>query len=308
MNQRNDGSVSILACIEREERIVPLKILDYFMTYEINETHDPNLNSWIESANDPNTDFPIQNLPVRTISGRERSGRDRRRYRRPDFRSLRCAASWAFSTTCSGAGRRSDCTMGSICPTFSEWTPAGIVGGSPSSKPDTPERCKFLYAGAVAQCLTADFAGKYRHALRDRRLHRLLLLDLSRDECRLDVSARQSAAAELQICADRLSRAGFVHRASGTRFNGRTGKPVRRRKAAGVISRAKISITRWRSASLSGRGMSLASRSRSARRRSISSACASSTTGRRATSRRGNTSRSDRFSQRILPRRSRRLS
>jgi len=34
------------------------------MTYEINETHDPNLKSWIESANDPNTDFPIQNLPL----------------------------------------------------------------------------------------------------------------------------------------------------------------------------------------------------------------------------------------------------
>ncbi|MGB7207591.1 MAG: fumarylacetoacetase [Pyrinomonadaceae bacterium] len=30
---------------------------------EINETHDPNLKSWVESANDPNTDFPIQNLP-----------------------------------------------------------------------------------------------------------------------------------------------------------------------------------------------------------------------------------------------------
>jgi fumarylacetoacetase len=29
----------------------------------INETHDPNLKSWVESANDPNTDFPIQNLP-----------------------------------------------------------------------------------------------------------------------------------------------------------------------------------------------------------------------------------------------------
>jgi fumarylacetoacetase len=33
------------------------------MTYEINETHDPNLKSWIESANLPDTDFPIQNLP-----------------------------------------------------------------------------------------------------------------------------------------------------------------------------------------------------------------------------------------------------
>ena len=33
------------------------------MTYEINETHDPNLKSWVESANAPDTDFPIQNLP-----------------------------------------------------------------------------------------------------------------------------------------------------------------------------------------------------------------------------------------------------
>ena len=33
------------------------------MTYEINETHDPNLKSWIESANQPDTDFPVQNLP-----------------------------------------------------------------------------------------------------------------------------------------------------------------------------------------------------------------------------------------------------
>jgi fumarylacetoacetase len=32
--------------------------------YQINETHDPNLKSWLESANDPSTDFPLQNLPV----------------------------------------------------------------------------------------------------------------------------------------------------------------------------------------------------------------------------------------------------
>ncbi|MEM0983724.1 MAG: fumarylacetoacetase [Planctomycetota bacterium] len=33
------------------------------MPYEIDETHDPSLESWVESANDPETDFPIQNLP-----------------------------------------------------------------------------------------------------------------------------------------------------------------------------------------------------------------------------------------------------
>jgi fumarylacetoacetase len=31
--------------------------------HEINETHDINLKSWVESANAPDTDFPIQNLP-----------------------------------------------------------------------------------------------------------------------------------------------------------------------------------------------------------------------------------------------------
>ncbi len=30
----------------------------------VNETHDINLKSWIESANAPDTDFPLQNLPV----------------------------------------------------------------------------------------------------------------------------------------------------------------------------------------------------------------------------------------------------
>src|SRR5437016_6186928 len=36
----------------------------------INETHDPNLKSWVESANEPGTEFPIQNLPW-CIIGRE---------------------------------------------------------------------------------------------------------------------------------------------------------------------------------------------------------------------------------------------
>ena len=34
----------------------------------INETHDPNLKSWVDSANDPDTDFPIQNLPYCRIA------------------------------------------------------------------------------------------------------------------------------------------------------------------------------------------------------------------------------------------------
>ena len=33
------------------------------MSAETNRTHDPTLRSWVDSANDPATDFPIQNLP-----------------------------------------------------------------------------------------------------------------------------------------------------------------------------------------------------------------------------------------------------
>jgi fumarylacetoacetase len=33
------------------------------MTYSINETHDPALRSWVESANAPGAEFPIQSLP-----------------------------------------------------------------------------------------------------------------------------------------------------------------------------------------------------------------------------------------------------
>ena len=33
------------------------------MSLLIEDSHDPALQSWVESANDPGTDFPIQNLP-----------------------------------------------------------------------------------------------------------------------------------------------------------------------------------------------------------------------------------------------------
>src|SRR5204863_223961 len=42
------------------------------MTADLDETHDPSLTSWVEAANDPATDFPIQNLPF----GRFRGERD----------------------------------------------------------------------------------------------------------------------------------------------------------------------------------------------------------------------------------------
>jgi fumarylacetoacetase len=39
------------------------------MPAPIDQTHDPKLESWVESANDPSTDFPIQNLPLCQVDG-----------------------------------------------------------------------------------------------------------------------------------------------------------------------------------------------------------------------------------------------
>jgi fumarylacetoacetase len=46
------------------------------MTIELNATHDPARKSWVESANAPDTDFPIQNLPFGVFqAGSEEAGR-----------------------------------------------------------------------------------------------------------------------------------------------------------------------------------------------------------------------------------------
>lgn len=44
------------------------------MPYAIDETHDPKLTSWVESANDPQSDFPIQNLPFCVITKHDENG------------------------------------------------------------------------------------------------------------------------------------------------------------------------------------------------------------------------------------------
>ena len=43
------------------------------MNQAINHTHDPNLRSWIESANQKDTDFPIQNLPFGVFQHRNKT-------------------------------------------------------------------------------------------------------------------------------------------------------------------------------------------------------------------------------------------
>ena len=41
----------------------------------MNKTHDPSLTSWVESANSPDTDFPVQNLPFGVFSRKGESER-----------------------------------------------------------------------------------------------------------------------------------------------------------------------------------------------------------------------------------------
>ena len=41
----------------------------------LNETHDPRLRSWVASANDPDSDFPLQNLPFGIFRAGERQMR-----------------------------------------------------------------------------------------------------------------------------------------------------------------------------------------------------------------------------------------
>src|SRR5687767_9228007 len=41
------------------------------MTRPIDESHDPALRSWVESANQPDSDFPIQNLPLGVFRRRD---------------------------------------------------------------------------------------------------------------------------------------------------------------------------------------------------------------------------------------------
>lgn len=44
------------------------------MTVTTDHTHDPALRSWVSAANDPHTDFPIQNLPLGMARRREGNG------------------------------------------------------------------------------------------------------------------------------------------------------------------------------------------------------------------------------------------
>ena len=130
----------------------------------------------------------------------------------------------------------------------------------------------------------------------DRRLYRLLCVDLSRDESGKTFSPRQSAAAELQICPDRLPRPRFFNRRERSRHSQaqRTNQAASCRRTS--LWAVPLSGLRTRSRHVHrSRQHSWRSPFRLIRQSSISSASASSMTGLRAIFNRGNISPSARF-------------
>ena len=74
---RADFAISFGSCSFREP-VDEIESLAHAVTTKesVNHTHDPALTSWVESANSPDTDFPIQNLPFGVFS---RKGETERR-------------------------------------------------------------------------------------------------------------------------------------------------------------------------------------------------------------------------------------
>src|SRR5258708_28066948 len=56
LGQQNDGTILPALGRSKNSRFGFIMMID--------KTHDPALQSWVESANRPGCDFPIQNLPV----------------------------------------------------------------------------------------------------------------------------------------------------------------------------------------------------------------------------------------------------
>ena len=177
--------------------------------------------------------------------------------------------------------------------------PEGLVGAATRAVARAQHR---TWRREAAPASHADGASGDLVAGRHTEFHRFLCLGFSRHQCRAHVPPGQSADAELQICAGRLSQPGLLDpRQRHRRSSGRAASASRRTRRRRATVRRAISTSSWSSAFTSAHRASLASPFRSAGRPSIFSGFACSTTGRRATCRPGNTSRSVRSSARILP-------
>ena len=175
----------------------------------IDETHPPELRSWVESANDPATDFPIQNLPLAVF---------RRRGTAEVFRGgvaigeqiVDLAAAVACDVFDGDAAQAAQAATGDSLNALMALGPAassalrlalsrGLRAGSPARS-------------LLEPCLVAQADAEYTLPCAHRRLHRLLHRHPPRDDGGQAVPPGQPAAAELQVGADRLPRSLVVDR------------------------------------------------------------------------------------------------
>jgi fumarylacetoacetase len=224
-------------------------------------THDPGLESWVESANAPDCDFPIQNLPL----GRFRRGADEA------WRLGMAIGDQVLDLRAAGLVAHAD--MNRLMTHRAQ-----PLGGRCGSRP-APASGRGSAARWRVPCEIGDYTDFYagiHHATRS-----------------ASCSGPTPAAAELQVGADRLPRPCVVHRRERARStfrrpHGQLKGPSGRRRTSpvprldyelemgafvGPGPTPPASRCRWR-----GRG-------RAVRRWRCS------TTGRRATSRPGSTSR-----------------
>ena len=250
------------------------------------ETHDRALICWLDAANDPASDFPIQNLPF----GRFRKSRD------DAWRIGVAIGDQVLDLERAGLAddRRHERADGAAARSASRIARARCrarCAAAATARPDCAPRLRAV-------------GGRARRPLPHRRLHRLLHEHPSRHRGRAAVPARQSAAAQLQVGADRLSRACLVDRRQ------RNADPPaawtgqgRRCRCAALRSDAAPRLRARARRVHRARQRARRRRSRSPTPRTMSSAWRCSTTGPRATSRRGNTSRSGRSCRRTSRRR-----
>ena len=269
------------------------------------ETHDPAFRSWVESANAAGADFPVQNLPF---------GAFRRRGSNEAFRGGVAigteildlgAAHKAGAFSGEAAAAAANCAG----PTLNAFMAMGprawsalrlalsraLRDGSPLE--DKLRAC--LVPQAAAEHAVPAEIGDYTDFYAS--VHHATTVGKH-------VPPGQPAAAELQVGADRLPRPRLLdrrerHSASRAR-SARRLPPGATEPAFGPCRRLDYELE---VGVYVGVGNALGERVPVARGRvARRSGCASSTTGRRATSRPGSTSRSDRSSRRASRRRSRR--
>ena len=274
------------------------------VTPALDRTHDAALRCWVESANAPGTDFPIQNLPFGVFRGaRQRQAAARGRGHRRQVLDV------------ARAGQRS------------AWSAGDALRGGACLRRRRAERADGARAAAGAArcgCALSDAAARRaadaapsvrlalvpigrRRALRARarrRLHRLLRVDLPRHQRRLDVPPRQARCCRTTSTCRSATTAGRRRSWPAARAVRRPVGPDRddRDAAAPRFGPSRRLDYELEVGVFIGAGNALGDADPGGRRRGAHlRPRASSTTGRRATSRRGSTSRSARSWPRTSP-------